>query len=165
MKTYKSLFFVLVAMASCQQASEPKTTPKRDSAFAEEVKIMVPEGGCYVYMKDGDTVRLKVELFPNVATGVLTYQLSGKDKNTGTFDGRLFGDTLVADYTFRSEGKVTVRQIVFKLSSTQAREAYGKRRDYEGKLIYDDLTAVDFNKGLSLDSVSCVTNDHWFRPQ
>lgn len=165
MKTYKCLLFVWAVMASCQQASEPKTTPKRDSVLAEEVKVMVPEGGCYQYAKNGDTVRLKVELFPNVATGVLTYQLSGKDKNVGTFDGRLFGDTLVADYTFRSEGRVTVRQIVFKLSATQAREAYGKKRDYEGKLIYDDLKAIDFNKGLSLDSVSCISNDRWFRPQ
>lgn len=156
---------LLVALASCQQASEPKTTPIKDSAMTEEVKIMVPEGGCYAYMKNGDSIWMKVELFPNVATGVLTYHLSGKDKNVGTFDGRLMGDTLVADYTFRSEGKVTVRQIVFKLSATEARKAYGKMRDYEGKMIYDDLSAVDFGKGLRLDSVSCVNNDAWFRPQ
>lgn len=164
MKTYRSLFFVLVAMASCQQASEPKTAAK-DSVVAEEVKIMVPEGGCYGYTKNGDSIWLKVELFPNVATGVLTYHLSGKDKNVGTFDGRLIGDTLVADYTFRSEGKVTVRQIVFKLSAAEAREAYGKMRDYEGKMIYDDLSTVDFGKGIRLDSVSCVNNDSRFRPQ
>lgn len=160
----KYLFIVLAVMASCNQDSKSKTQTK-DSTVTEEVKILVPEGGCYAYMKNGDSIWLKVELFPNVATGVLTYQLSGKDKNVGTFDGRLFGDTLVADYTFRSEGRVTVRQIVFKLSATQAREAYGKKRDYEGKLIYDDLKAIDFNKGLSLDSVSCISNDRWFRPQ
>ena len=165
MKTYKCLLFVLVAMASCQQASEPKTTPTKDSAVVEEVKIMIPEAGCYAYMKNGDSIWLKVELFPNVATGVLTYHLSGKDKNIGTFDGRLMGDTLVADYTFRLKGKVTVRQIVFKLSATEAREARGKMRDYEGKMIYDDLSSVDFVKGFKLDSVSCVRNDHWFRPQ
>lgn len=151
-------------MASCNQASEPKTT-KKDSIVEEEVKIMLPEGGCYAYVKNGDSIWLKVELFPNVATGVLTYHLSGKDKNVGTFDGRLLGDTLVADYTFRSEGKVTVRQIVFKLSAAQAREAYGKMRDYEGKMIYDDLTSIDFNKGLILDSVSCINHEPWFRPQ
>ncbi|MGB4770850.1 MAG: hypothetical protein WBP58_05305 [Chitinophagaceae bacterium] len=164
MKIHKFLFIVLVAMASCDQTSAPKTATQ-DSIVAEEVKIMVPEGGCYAYMKNGDSIWLKVELFPNVATGVLTYHLSGKDKNVGTFDGRLQGDTLVADYTFRSEGRVTVRQIVFKLSATEAREAYGKMRDYEGKMIYDDLSAIDFSKGLSLDSVSCVNNDQWFRPQ
>jgi hypothetical protein len=164
MKIHKFLFIVLVAMASCNQASESKTTTQ-NPIVPEEAKIMVPEGGCYAYMKNGDSIWLKVELFPNVATGVLTYHLSGKDKNVGTFDGRLLGDTLVADYTFRSEGKVTVRQIVFKLSAAQAREAYGKMRDYEGKMIYDDLSAIDFSKGLSLDSVSCVSNDQWFRPQ
>lgn len=164
MKIQQFLCIVLAALASCNQASETKTT-KKDSIVEEEVKIMVPEGGCYAYMKNGDSIWLKVELFPNVATGVLTYHLSGKDKNVGTFDGRLLGDTLVADYTFRSEGKVTVRQIVFKLSATQAREAYGKMRDYEGKMIYDDLTSVDFTKGLILDSVSCINNEPWFRPQ
>jgi len=164
MKIHKFSFIVLAAIASCNQASEPNTVP-RDSIAPEEVKIMVPEGGCYAYMKNGDSIWLKVELFPNVATGVLTYHLSGKDKNVGTFDGRLLGDTLVADYTFRSEGKVTVRQIVFKLSAAQAREAYGKMRDYEGKMIYDDPSAIDFSKGLSLDSVSCINNDKWFRPQ
>lgn len=164
MKINKCLFIVLVAIASCNQASEPKTI-KQDSVASEEVKIMVPEGGCYAYMKNGDSIWLKVEIFPNVATGVLTYQLSGKDKNVGTFDGRLQGDTLVADYTFRSEGKVTVRQIIFKLSAAQAREAYGKMRDYEGKMIYDDLSAINFTKGLALDSVSCIDHDHWFRPQ
>ena len=164
MKIHKFLFIVLAAMASCNQASGPKTA-KKDSIVPEEVKIMLPEGGCYAYMKNGDSIWLKVEVFPNVAAGVLIYHLSGKDKNVGTFDGRLLGDTLVADYTFRSEGKVTVRQIVFKLSATQAREAYGKMRDYEGKMIYDDPSAIDFSKGLALDSVSCINNEQWFRPQ
>lgn len=164
MKNYTCLIIVLAVIASCKQASEPKTA-KKDSIVEPEVKIMVPEGGCYAYMKNGDSIWLKVELFPNVATGVLTYHLSGKGKNVGTFDGRLHGDTLVADYTFRSKGRVKVRQIVFKLSAAEAREAYGKMRDYEGKMIYDDLRSVNFSKGLILDSVSCINHEPWFRPQ
>jgi len=57
----------------------------------------------------GDTIRLNLTQQGTDVSGPLAYLLTEKDSNTGTLSGQMRGDTLIADYTFQSEGEESVR--------------------------------------------------------
>jgi hypothetical protein len=65
------------------------------------------------------------------------------------------GDTLVADYTFMSEGKSSVRQVVFMVKDSIVTEGYGPQEEKDGKMIFKDLGKVDFSKGTKLQRIQC----------
>jgi hypothetical protein len=48
-----------------------------------------------------------------------------KDSNKGVIDGKLNGDTLLADYKFMSEGIQSTRQVIFLIKDSNATEGYG----------------------------------------
>lgn len=156
MKTRSVISFLLVAVA----CNNTRQTTTDDTAAADgdtaRATIQVPVTGCYAHVSARDTVRLKVEVFPNVVTGTLSYNFFEKDRNTGEIEGRLMGDTLLADYNFMSEGKRSVRQVVFLIRDGVAIEGYGASEEKDGKMVFKDLKQIDFSKGMKLSKVSCV---------
>jgi len=151
-----ALFFTTLIFSSC---NEPKKTTKIISTVKTsspvENKIMIPSSTCYISATGRDTVKLKVEVFPNVVTGKLTYKFYEKDSNKGEFDGRLYGDTLLADYTFMSEGKSSTRQVIFLIKDDIAAEGYGNMEEKDGKMVLKNVKDVTFGKGLVLKKVEC----------
>lgn len=146
MKPFFFLSVFAIVAIGCNESSEQIDSAKNDSIASDSntMHIQIPVSNCYRYIKGRDTVFLKVERFPNVVTGRLIYALYEKDRNTGDIEGKMMGDTLVADYHFMSEGTMSNRQVVFLIQGETATEGYG------------DLKAVDFSKGLKLNGVSCV---------
>ncbi len=151
------LFIAAIIITSCN--NEPKksteTTTAEDTSKPVENKIMIPASSCYFSTIGKDTVKLKVEVFPNVVTGKLSYKFYEKDSNSGNFDGIMKGDTLIADYTFMSEGKSSVRQVAFLIKDNMATEGYGNMEEKEGKMVFKDIKGVSFGKALSLKKVEC----------
>ena len=151
------LFLAAITIASCN--NEPKKSTKtvtaRDTLKTVENKIMIPASSCYSSTTDKDTFLLKVEVFPNVVTGKLSYNFYEKDTNKGEFDGQLYGDTLLADYKFMSEGKLSTRQVIFLIKNNLATEGYGNMEEKNGKMVFKDLKGVSFGKGLTLKKVEC----------
>ena len=147
---------MLAVLDSC--GSEPakdsaETVPGSDDTT--QMTIQIPTSTCYSYTTPRDTIFLKLERFPNVVTGILNYSLREKDKNTGDIDGVLRGDTLVADYTFLSEGTRSVRQVVFLLKDNEAVEGYGEMKEDAGEMVFSNIGSVDFSKGTRLVKVNC----------
>jgi hypothetical protein len=140
------LLVIVVIFVHCNESSSRKNSSKTDSVAADSnvMHVQIPRSTCYRYIKGKDTVSLKVEKFPNVVTGMLTYALFGKDRNTGEIEGKMNGDTLVADYNFMSEATRSVRQVVFVIGDSTAIEFYGQEEK-------EKLT-----KGLTLSKVPCV---------
>ena len=68
---------------------------------------------CYAFTKNGDSILMQLNLNGQHANGTLDYNLKEKDRNKGTFNGTMKDDTLIADYTFSSEGMQSVRQVAF----------------------------------------------------
>lgn len=69
---------------------------------------------CYVALANQDTITMTFTVnTSNEVNGKLTYSLNQKDKNEGTIVGTIKGDTLIADYTFMSEGVSSVREVAF----------------------------------------------------
>jgi hypothetical protein len=110
---------------------------------------------CYAYISGNDTIKLKLEKFPNVVTGTLAYLFYERDKSKGTIDGVMRGDTLVADYTFMSEGTSSVRQVVFMVKDSTVTEGYGPQEKKDGKMIFKKISTVDFSKGTKLQRIQC----------
>ncbi len=155
--TWMSLILTTLILA-CN--NNPKTsspaTSARDTAKPVDNKIMIPAQTCYTSIKGKDSIHLVVERFPNVVTGRLTYHFSEKDSNKGTLDGKLSGDTLFADYTFISEGKSSVREVVFLLKDSTAKEGYGPVEEKGGKMVFTDRGKLNFNNSIVLKLTSCV---------
>lgn len=156
MKNFTSCLLAIAILSCNNQASEKVATVQSDTASpAVENKIMIPSSVCYASYQGKDTVTLKTENFPNVVTGILRYNLYGKDRNKGEIDGVMHGDTLVADYRFQSEGAQSVRQVAFLLKDSTAIEGYGPMEEKDGKMIFKHLGGVDFSKGIKLRKVEC----------
>ncbi len=99
-----------------------------------------------------------MEVFPNVATGRLSYKFHEKDNNTGDLEGQLHGDTLLADYKFMSEGIQSTRQVIFLIKDNTAIEGYGNLEERSGKMVFKNQEEIIFGKGLILKKVPCGEN-------
>ncbi len=131
-------------------STEPTTAP----VVAEEKKI-APENSCYVYTSAKDTVNLHLQISGNIVTGDLAYNYFAKDKNTGTIQGNMKGDTLFAEYKFMSEGTESMREVVFLKKGNDFVEGYGDAEEKNGKMIFKNTSGLNFNNNLILKKVAC----------
>ncbi len=131
-------------------STEPTTAP----VVAEEKKI-APEYSCYGYTSAKDTVNLHFQISGNIVTGDLAYNYFAKDKNTGTIQGNMKGDTLFAEYKFMSEGSESIREVVFLKKGNDFVEGYGDVEEKNGKMIFKNTSGLNFNNNLILKKVAC----------
>ncbi len=110
---------------------------------------------CYVSMNSKDTVFLKLNIFADSVTGNLSYKLFEKDSNKGNFAGKLNGDTLIADYTFMSEGSESIRQVAFLIQNDIAAEGYGDVQEENENISFKNIHNIDFSKGIKLHKTEC----------
>ncbi len=109
--------------------------------------------GCYVF-NDGKSVVL-LEIIENgkEIKGNLTYTLAEKDKNSGNFTGELKKGLLIANYTFQSEGKESIRQVAFKVDGDKLTEGYGELNN-DGTA-FKDLSNIHFTSKMPLTKIDC----------
>ncbi len=155
MRTILRISFLLAA-AACSNSTKQETGESTTVGDTSRVTIQIPKTGCYINISSSDTVKLKVETFPNVVTGTLLYNFYEKDKSIGDIEGKLSGDTLLADYTFTSEGERSTRQVLFLIRDSIAIEGYGAMEEKAGKMVFKDIRRIDFSNGMKLVKVPCV---------
>lgn len=159
MKQIPYLYFVLTSTLFVSCNSNPKTASEKTETVDS---LTVPENSkeslmttCYRSAMGKDTFLLQVKRFDNVATGDLSYLFHEKDQQTGSFDGRLMGDTLIGEYIFDSEGSTSSRQIAFLLRDDMAIEGYGELEEKNGDMFFKDVKKIEFGSGLQLNKVVC----------
>ena len=135
----------LLTLAAChEQASQTTQAPT------------VPAGPeCYAYRTDTDTVRLTLQTTQPTVTGQLAYRYFEKDRNQGTISGTMHGDTLLADYTFQSEGTTSVRQVAFLRRDIGLVEGFGPMAEHQGKLIFTQPQKLEYDAKYTLLPVPC----------
>ncbi len=69
-------------------------------------------------------------------------------------DGVLKGDTLIAAYTFTSEGKRSVRQVAFLIKDTTATEGYGDVRKQKDSILFKNTAALKLGSWV-LKEIPC----------
>jgi hypothetical protein len=62
---------------------------------------------------------------------------------------------LTADYTFKSEGKSSTRQVAFLISDTGVTEGFGPMEEKDGKSIFIDLKSINFKTGIQYQKIPC----------
>src|SRR5690606_5814178 len=86
----------------------------------------------------------------------LHYNFYERDGNVGFITGEIHGDTLIADYTFLSEGIISVREVGFLLGEEQVTEGYGDVEEVDGKVVFWHKDSLDFSNGLIMPKIPCV---------
>lgn len=137
----------IVILSACNNPSQntPEQTNVKDSTIT----------ACYSSINDKDSIKLNITIKHNAVTGDLYYNLLEKDKNTGTIDGKMIGDTLIADYIFMSEGMQSVREVAFLKKGNSLVEGFGGVEDINGKTVFKNRSALVFNNANLLHKVDC----------
>jgi len=153
----KKMKFICVLMLSvflfaCQQRT--KVTGEKSKTDTTGT-IPVAVQSCYAYIKGKDTAELTLITTGIVSTGELSYKWFEKDRNMGSIEGEMHGDTLIANYTFNSEGQQSVRQVVFLKKGNQLLEGFGEVEEKNGKTQFKDLKKVDFSQPITFEKVAC----------
>jgi hypothetical protein len=142
-------------MASCQGGTAKKTQAKIDSTIVTNAAAAPGALQCYQYIKNRDTATLSLKIEDNKATGTLGYNLYEKDKNSGTIAGIVKGDTIIANYTFQSEGQTSVREVAFLKRGDQLAEGFGDAQDVKGEVKYKDVSTLKFDGSMVFGKIDC----------
>ena len=110
---------------------------------------------CYTYSTDNDSIILRLTRKGTAVEGELTYILYEKDINRGTIIGIMDGDTLFADYTFKSEGTTSVREVAFVKRGDELVEAFGEVEEQNGKFVFSDPSLLSLNENVVLNESEC----------
>ena len=142
-------------MATILACQSNGTSENNTDSAALDTNLNTPAQYCYSYIKNKDTARITIMSSGAITTGELSYSLFEKDKNNGIFEGELHGDTILAEYTFSSEGKESVRQVAFLKKGDQLLEGYAEVMEKGGKTVFKNKSDLKFGEGLVFTKVNC----------
>jgi len=151
----KYLFIALGFFGLFQACQNNETANNADSLALDTNVLASTKQFCYTYIKDRDTANLTFMSSGNITTGELTYRLFEKDRNKGIIKGEMRGDTLVADYTFNSEGIESVRQVAFLKKGDQLLEGYGDVEQKDHKTVFKNISSLSFGRSIIFNKTDC----------
>ena len=135
MKPTLSFITAVVLLAACHGGKEQSSETSVEGG---------PQPGCYAFHEGGSSIELQLEVNGNAASGNLLYSLEEKDKNTGTIQGTVKGNLLVAYYSFTSEGMTSVREVIFQWVDNSLVEGIGEHIERNDTSFYTDKKKVTF---------------------
>lgn len=147
----KVLIIVPIALLffSCNQNRSPIKLGEKDIQNSIEKEIAKDQLiGLYSFHGNGNSIEFEITEAGDQVIGKLIYLLAEKDKNTGTFKGTLYGNKLIGDYLFQSEGIESTRQIAFELKGDQLIEGYGLMNE-EGDA-FKDTSKINYSSSMPL---------------
>ncbi|MRX67249.1 hypothetical protein SAMN06265349_101932 [Flavobacterium resistens] len=147
---------VLTVLISCKKATDTEPIQIEPKA-PKEAEIVEPAGDqCYASNADGNAIELSFNVNSHQeVNGKLSYNITGKDKNEGTLIGNMKGDTLIADYTFMSEGVSSVREVAFLQKDGTLIEGFGDVVQVNDKFAFKDKSKLKFDAKNTLSKVDC----------
>jgi hypothetical protein len=147
------LIIAVVVLVSCKKSKPEEVIP----STVESAKIEESVGKqCFQLVANNDTITMVLNTNShNEVNGELVYKIYQKDKNEGTIIGNIKGDTLIADYTFKSEGVSSIREVVFLKKAGTFIEGYGDLIETNGKMIFKDKKFLKFDSKMTLSKVDC----------
>jgi hypothetical protein len=146
--------FAALTMLNCKNKEQKTETTNTDPQEVIAEKTPALNLGCYVFEDGKNIVSLEITENGEEIKGNLTYALSEKDKNSGKFIGKLKEGILIADYTFLSEGKESIRQVAFKVEVDRLIEGYGELNN-EGTA-FKDISNIQFTSTMPLTKTECT---------
>jgi hypothetical protein len=156
MKKVSAILIVMFSVLSCKK--EATVSPQITPSAPKEAEIVEPAGDqCYTWNAQGSIIKMSFNVNSHQeVNGKLSYNLVGKDRNEGTLIGNMKGDTLIADYTFTSEGTTSVREVAFLQKDGTFIEGYGPTTEANGKVSFTDKKSLKFDAKNTLLKVDCT---------
>ena len=153
MRKYLFAFPVLLLILSCSESSNEKveTKPVTSATTVEPASLV----GCYEMIISGDTAFMSIEQSSDMLNGTLKYKRKDKDSNNGKVVLTKTGNRAEGYYTFQSEGKTSVRQIVFKIEKNSFAEGYGDIEMKKDTAIFKYSHALNFEEKHTFNKVTC----------
>jgi hypothetical protein len=150
-------FFLLVVITLTACNSNEDTPKQKENGTDKRAKAPEPIAvvNCYKGINNRDTVLLDLTTIDKGVSGNLQYNFFEKDKNDGTFSGEMHGDTLLAEYVFSAEGRISERQVVFLKRGNELVEGYAAMEEKGNRMVFKDINTVDFSKGIVLKRMDC----------
>ncbi len=153
MKKIIGLLLVCSLTGACKNINSSSTTGSAGATGSAGTRTTgAPQ--CYAYTQNGDTIQLSFIAINNKVTGHLLYRLKEKDRNEGNVQGSMDGDTLMANYTFSSEGMQSVRQVAFVKEGTGLKEGFGEVEEKEGRMVFKNTAGLRYT-GFLLRATVC----------
>lgn len=153
---YRSILvaaWIFLMISACTPSSRNE---QGGQILAKKDEVQAAGPSCYLYATDRDTVYLAMDApAGDKITGELRYDFFERDGNIGFIEGNVRGDTLIADYTFLSEGLISVREVGFLLGEDQVMEGYGDVEMVDGRMVFWHKDSLDFSNGLVMLKVPC----------
>ncbi|UPZ13780.1 hypothetical protein [Flavobacterium humidisoli] len=147
----------LSVFASCKKETTTIEPVQITPSPPKEAELAEPAGDqCYAWRFNGSIIEMSFNVNSHQeVNGKLSYNLVGKDKNEGTLIGNMKGDTLIADYTFNSEGVSSVREVAFLQKDGTFIEGYGDVVTANNKVSFKDKSKLKFDAKNTLVKVDC----------
>ena len=111
--------------------------------------------GCYQMLHKKDIGTMQLSVSDSTVTGKLNYILYKKDSNAGNVKGVIRDSSIIADYTFESEGMLSVRQVIFKIYPGKLVQANGEIEERNGKQFFKDLQHLYYDTSFSFYKTLC----------
>ena len=153
------LTFLTLLFAACNNPSTKDVLTKPENIITEPEKKINEPATCYAYDKNNDHIRMRITIIDNVVSGDLVYEYFEKDKNLGKINGVINGDTLFAEYSFMSEGVLSIREVLFLKSGNEWIEGYGEVSEQSGKIVFADRKKLTFSSKMPLIKTDCITDE------
>lgn len=154
MKKLTLLFFTALTMLNCKNKEEKTENTTPQEVVTQEKSTAQLDLGCYVFNDGKNNVSFEIIENSSKIKGNLTYAFAEKDKNSGSFSGKLTDGILIGKYTFESEGKESVREVAFKVEGDKLIEGYGDLN--EDGTAFKDATNLNFTSKMPLAKTDCV---------
>ncbi|TCC87119.1 hypothetical protein FBD94_11815 [Pedobacter hiemivivus] len=158
----KSTILILAAfsliMVSCNNENKEKHDANQAKITAKDTgtEPKINSNDCYAHFKNRDTATLKINIEGNNLIGDLDYKLFEKDSNKGKIAGQIKGDTIIAEYTFISEGVKSVREVAFlKKADGNLYEGFGEVMEKNGKMVFKNHSALKFDDSMVFTKTDC----------
>ncbi|MNL03818.1 hypothetical protein D3C87_1243660 [compost metagenome] len=157
MKKLSALTIIILGIFISCKKETTLPPPQIEPNAPKEAEILEPAGDqCYTSSLNGSIVALSFNVNSHQeVNGKLSYNITGKDKNEGTIIGNMKGDTLIADYTFMSEGVSSVREVAFLQKDGTFIEGYGDVVDANNKVTFKDKKKLKFDAKNTLIKSDC----------
>lgn len=157
MKKLSALTIIMLGIFISCKKETVLPPPQIEPNAPKEAELVEPAGDqCYTSRLNGNIVALSFNVNSHQeVNGTLSYNITGKDKNEGTIVGNMKGDTLIADYTFSSEGVSSVREVVFLQKDGAFIEGYGDVTDSNDKVTFLDKKKLKFDAKNTLIKSDC----------
>jgi hypothetical protein len=155
---YGLIVSVLVCCLACNDSGTQQDTARQDTTTDDTYisTTPIPLDGCYRMIFSQDTASMRLNVVDSLVTGELSYRLYAKDKNDGSIKGVIRDNLIIADYTFRSEGMLSVRQVVFKMEGTTLTEGYGDLNTASDTVRFKDIGQLKFMNDRPFGKIPCI---------